>query len=201
MTQTRFETFDVPATFVATQAACEYSFTATAEREISRGVKENLSNLSLDYDTVHKSIEEFDKKKTFELPDRSVISVGAGSFRCVEVLFQPRSRIHDTSFQYIMKYDIYIRKDLYDNVVLSGGTTIFPRMVGRMTNELKALAPSTMRSRYGLEDLSCVRAPRRKHHHCRSEHFLLRKYVVPAKFLRYTSQRIPRHVLLEQHER
>ena len=137
-----------PATYVATQAACVYSFTATAEREISQDVKENLSYFSLDYDTVHTSIAEFDKKKTYELPDRSVISVGAGRFRCVEVLFQ----------QYIMKCDVYIRKDLYANVVLSGGTAIFQRIVERMTNKLTALTPSTMRSRT---------SPRRKHRHCR----------------------------------
>ena len=41
-----------------------------------------------------------------------------------------------------MKCDVYILQDLYDNVVLSSGTTIFQGMVERMTNELKALAPS-----------------------------------------------------------
>ena len=102
---------------------------------------------------MHKSIAEFDKKKSYELPDRSVISVGARRFRCVEVLFLPNftgnhvSGVHDTSFQYIMKCDVYIRKDLYANVVLSGGTAIFQRIVERMTNKLTALTPSTMRSR------------------------------------------------------
>ena len=59
-----------------------WSFTASAE--IARDGKENLSYISLDYDAVHKSIAEFDKKKTYELPDRNIISVGAGRFRCVE---------------------------------------------------------------------------------------------------------------------
>ena len=35
------------------------------------------------------------------------------------------SGIHDTSFQSNMKCDVDIRKDLYANVVLSGGTTMF----------------------------------------------------------------------------
>ena len=122
-----------------------------AERKIARDVKEKPCYICLDFDTEHKSTAEFDKKKTYELPDGDIISVGAGRFRCVEVLFQPGSGIHDTSFQYIMKCDVYIRKDLYDNVVPPGGTTIFQRMVERMMNELTALATSTMRSRWLLQ--------------------------------------------------
>ena len=39
-----------------------------------------------------------------------------------------------------------IRKDLYANVVLSGGTTMLFVGIGeRMTKELTALAPSTMK--------------------------------------------------------
>ena len=126
--------------------------------------------------------------KTYEFPDGNNSTVGAERFRCVEVLFQPCPGIHDTSLQYIMKSDVYIRKDLYDNVVPPGGTTIFQRMVERMTNELTALATSTMRSRWFLR-LSMdwridLRAPRRKHHHCRSERFLWRESVIPAKFHR-----------------
>ena len=57
-----------------------YSFTASAEREIARDVKENPSYIGLDYDTELKSIAKFDKKKTHVLPDRNIISVGAGRF-------------------------------------------------------------------------------------------------------------------------
>ena len=44
-----------------------------------------------------------------------------------------------------MKCDVDIRKDLYSNIVLSGGTTMFPGIGERMTKELTALAPSTMK--------------------------------------------------------
>ena len=53
MTQTRFETLNVPATYVATQAAFSYSFTSTAERAIARDFKENLTYIGLDHDTEH----------------------------------------------------------------------------------------------------------------------------------------------------
>ena len=81
----------MPATNVATQDACVYSFTAIAEREIARDVKENLTHIGLDHDTEHKSIAEFDKKKTYELPDGNISIVGAERFRCAEMLFQPVS--------------------------------------------------------------------------------------------------------------
>ena len=46
-----------------------------------------------------------------------------------------------------MKCDVDIRKDLYANVVLSGGTTMFSGIGERMTKELTALTPSTMKIR------------------------------------------------------
>ncbi len=55
--------------------------------------------------------------------------------------------IHETTFNSIMKCDVDIRKDLYGNVVLSGGTTMFPGIGDRMQKELVALAPSTMKVR------------------------------------------------------
>ena len=34
--------------------------------------------------------------------------------------------VHETAYNSIMKCDVDIRKDLYANTVLSGGTTMFP---------------------------------------------------------------------------
>lgn len=40
-----------------------------------------------------------------------------------------------------MKYDTDIRRDLYGNIVVSGDTTVFPGLAGRMA----AFAPANMR--------------------------------------------------------
>lgn len=44
-----------------------------------------------------------------------------------------------------MKCDVDIRKDLYGNIVLSGGTSMFPGMADRMSKEITSLAPSSMK--------------------------------------------------------
>jgi len=44
-----------------------------------------------------------------------------------------------------MKCDIDVRKDLYANIVMSGGTTMYQGIAERLSKEVTALAPSTMK--------------------------------------------------------
>merc|ERR1719474_1871440 len=58
--------------------------------------------------------------------------------------------IHETTYNSIMKCDVDIRKDLYANTVMSGGTTMYPGIADRMQKEITALAPPPSRSRSSL---------------------------------------------------
>ena len=49
------------------------------------------------------------------------------------------------TYQSIMKCDVDIRRDLYRNTVLSGGSTMFPNIDERLNKEMSALAPASIK--------------------------------------------------------
>ena len=53
--------------------------------------------------------------------------------------------MHELTYNSIMKCDVDIRKDLYANVVMSGGTTMYAGIADRLSKELTALAPASMK--------------------------------------------------------
>ena len=128
-----------------------YAFTTTAEHEIVRDIKEKYAYVAYDFDEEYETSRNGgDSDVTYELPDGNVIMVANERFRCPEVLFRPAligseaKGLHDATFDAVINCDVDVRDDLYSNVVLSGGNTLFPGLSDRLEKELTALAPPAM---------------------------------------------------------
>merc|ERR1740121_1616389 len=91
-----------------------------------------------------------DLEKTYTLPDGHIITLGNERFRCSEPLFQPamvgmeQLGIHEAAFKTIQDCDIDIRTDMYENVIVSGGSTMFPGLPERLRQEIQNKAPATV---------------------------------------------------------
>lgn len=139
------------------------SFCTTAEKEIVRDIKEKLCYVSSDYDADVRNTDLLSSiTKNYEMPDGQIIAIGNERFRAPELLFKPHLRgyelmsIHDTIFDSIKACDVDIRKDLYENIVLSGGSTLFPGLAVRLDKEIRALAPSSVK-------INVISPPERKY--------------------------------------
>ncbi|KAF0990053.1 hypothetical protein HZS_3734 [Henneguya salminicola] len=130
-----------------------YSFVTSAEKEIVKDIKEKLCFVALNYshEHLHYSAEFANSFTTYTLPDGQIIEIGDERFRCPEALFQPSLIGHEykglaeIAFNSILNCDIDIRRLLYSNMVLSGGSTMFPGFPERMNKDLQSLAPSNAR--------------------------------------------------------
>ncbi|KAH8147916.1 uncharacterized protein LAJ45_08017 [Morchella importuna] len=128
-------------------------FHTSAEKEVVRLMKEKACYIASDPKKEEKEwagggsgrVEEY------RLPDGHVLRLGSERFRAPEILFDPEiigleyPGIHQIVVDAINRTDMDLRKDLFGNIVLSGGSTLTRGFGDRLLSEVKRLAVKDMK--------------------------------------------------------
>ncbi|KAJ5075948.1 actin-10-related [Anaeramoeba ignava] len=140
-----------------------YPFVSSGvQKEMVREMKEKMCYVALDFE---KELEKSSLKKSYKLDNGKVVILQEERVKTAEALFQPDlifgmgmqpppitspfammrfngEGIHKFAFNSIMKCEEKLRNDLFGNIVLSGGSTMFPGIAERIEKEIVQLAPS-----------------------------------------------------------
>jgi actin, other eukaryote len=157
---------DLTAYMVDLLKEINVNIVTTAENEITKDIKEKTCYVAYNPDLEIKMndkgdpvaphyFEEAMAKKDnevvqYQMPDGVMISLADIRFRCAELLFNPTLKgkdykgIHQLTYSSINECDIDLRKSLYENIILSGGTTLYKNFPERLEKEMKALVPAAI---------------------------------------------------------
>jgi actin len=129
-----------------------YEFTTPLELELLSEIKEKLCSVNNGKKDIFTKERKLDHEfKTYYLPDDSVVRLGHEKQIVPEILFNPgiiglnEAGVHENCFKSIMKTNTEIRAEMFENIVLAGGNTLFEGMKERITSEISDVAPTKTR--------------------------------------------------------
>merc|ERR1712159_300136 len=130
----------------------EINLSTSAEMESARRMKEQLCTVAMDFDLEMTSFDEHNFKD-FTLPDGHTIGIGDQLIRAPELLFNPKldgldqPGIHELIRECVTQCDMDVRKELYQSILLAGGTTLFQGFQNRLATEVQRFAPEQVRAK------------------------------------------------------
>jgi len=119
---------------------------STAEFEIVKNIKETKCSVLTDSSQATKD-QEVNNPVSYSLPDGRSINISTEKFQAPEVLFNPLiigleyPGMHECLAQSIANSDADVRKRLFANIFLSGGSTMFSGLGDRLLSELRSVSP------------------------------------------------------------
>jgi len=138
------------------------SMNTSSEKEIVRRMKEKFTYCVTDLDDEAQKYKTKNLSRKYTLPDGNTIVLNNVMYETPEVLFNPNLigkemlGVHEAVNDSIQKSDINIRKDLYSNIVLSGGTTMIKGFDKKLEHELRCIIN-------GNTELKVIAPPERKY--------------------------------------
>lgn len=123
-----------------------YNFHTSSELEVVKDLKEKMCYVAFNVDK-QDADGEHEPEAPYKLPDGNTISVGAEKFRAPEVLFNPSIigseyvGVHECLLNSISMCDLDLRRSLFSEIYLAGGSTMFDGFGDRLLSEVRKLAP------------------------------------------------------------
>lgn len=117
-----------------------YKFSTSSNVDVIRDIKEKYCKVWKDGYT--ESLDNSNEEITYELPDKSSITIGDEIFQCPELIFDPQiagingAGYHSHIVESIIKWDSDLQELMLSNIVLSGGNTMFEGFGHRLWNEI-----------------------------------------------------------------
>ena len=150
-----------------------FSFTTMAEVEMLHRIKEQLCYVSMDFEQEGFRLEQAkeDLDKSFELPDGNSITLGSERYHAPEILFTPGLNgsesvgLVDLVFNAVWNCNRIddktidakqMREEMFGNIILAGGCTLFPGFAERLKLDLTPLVADGM-------DVNIIALPQRRH--------------------------------------
>ena len=121
-------------------------FTSESEKKIVQTIKENACYVALNYEDELKSVKPYE----YKLPDGTNVFIKEQRIKCPEALFNPSiinregKGIAYICLESIQKCNKDLQKELYNNIILSGGNTMFKGLPERLIKEMKILDSHSM---------------------------------------------------------
>ncbi|KAL6060345.1 actin [Balamuthia mandrillaris] len=142
-------------------------------KSVFRHIKEKFCYVALDYESelqiasaCGSSSSSSSLEERYELPDGFVYRVNQERFQCPEALFKSsliglahgEHSIHQLALDSITACDAGLQGELFGNVVLCGGTSMFAGFADRFNRELSTLLASSSSSSSSSSSLASLRA-------------------------------------------
>ncbi|MBN3277431.1 ACT1 protein, partial [Polyodon spathula] len=126
-----------------------HSVGSSEKQEIVKDIKEKLCYVAADLTTELKKNPK-ENQREYRLPDGNAITITDQLFKAPEALFLPAlvrveaPGLHKMTFNSVLKCDSDVRNNLFSNVLLCGGSTLFPGLEERMLKEIREQIPSEL---------------------------------------------------------
>lgn len=124
------------------------------DSEFIRNIKHNKCKLNADlYLKKNPETSPGYADQNYTLPDGSTVTIGSAVVNAAEVLFRPALAgkrclgVHEVVYECVGQADYDARRELYANLVLTGGCFATPGLADAVVNQVNSMIPNVFRAR------------------------------------------------------